>query len=115
MSENDDLIAERNRLQAEVARLRVSRDTGVPVGMLSNATTEDEARSAADQALAWRADVPKPLAPPTAAVPAYSVGQISRETLPYLTPAQINEVYRQGRLEQIGAPAPSTDRRIGHH
>lgn len=84
---------------------------GAPKSMLGNAMTEDEARAMADQAIAWRADsAPKP--PATAAVPAYGVSQISRETLSHLSPAQVNQVYREGRLEQIGAPAPHTgDRR----
>jgi hypothetical protein len=104
--ENSDLAAERDRLAAEVARLQVSRDTGVPPFMLGNAATEDAARAAAERALAWKAATQPAQAAPTAAVPAYSVSQISRETLQYLSPDQINAAHRQGRLEAIGAPAP---------
>ncbi|SRX94087.1 hypothetical protein MSP7336_02906 [Mycobacterium shimoidei] len=52
IDDHSDLIAERDRLQAEVAQLRVSLDTGVPASMLSEATTEDEARAIADKH--WR-------------------------------------------------------------
>ena len=36
---NDDLRSERERLQAEIARLQVSRDSGVPVILLGDAAT----------------------------------------------------------------------------
>ncbi|MDT5231037.1 MAG: hypothetical protein QOI39_1537 [Mycobacterium sp.] len=39
------------------------------------------------------------------AVPVSRVGQISKETLGYRSPADQMAVWRQGRLEQIGAPA----------
>ena len=100
MSDNDDLSAERDRLQAEVIRLRVERDTGVPASMLSNATSEEEARVQAGSTSA----APRQQ---TAAVSPYaSPGQISRDTLKYLSADQVSAVYRQGRLEGIGAPPP---------
>jgi hypothetical protein len=110
MSENEDLAAERDQLLGEVARLRVSKRTGVPVGMMSTAMTEDEAPAQAEQALAWKFAGSTPAAPPqTAAVPAYSrPGQIGRETLGLLSPDQQLAVWRQGRLENIG------DQRQGH-
>jgi hypothetical protein len=109
MSDNDDLSAERDRLQAEVIRLRVERDTGVPASMLSNATSEEEARVQAAEALAWKVAGSTSAAPrqQTAAVSPYaSPGQISRDTLKYLSADQVSAVYRQGRLEGIGAPPP---------
>ena len=53
--------------------------------------------------------------PPTSAVPASRVGQISKETLGYLSPADQMAVWRQGRLEQIGAPAPPPRTNGQHH
>lgn len=104
MTDNSDLIAERQRLEAELARLRVERDTGVPASLLTNATTEAEARALADKALAWRG--PAPQAPqPTASVQ-YSVSQISREQIRHLSPEQVSAAYRQGRLAGVGAPPP---------
>ena len=112
--DNSDLLAERQRLEAEVARLIVSRDSGVPVDMLSQATTESEARAIAEAAIAWKAAT-QPAPTQTAAVPAYSVGQISRSTLPYLSPEQQMAAWRQGRLAEIGAPAPDERRNGEHH
>jgi hypothetical protein len=102
-NQNDDLHAERERLQAEIARLQVARDTGVPVGVLRDASTMEDAQALAQQALAWRGD-PAPAPPPTAA--RYLPNQINRETLPYLSPQEISEAHRRGQLEGIGAPAP---------
>jgi len=101
--DNADLTAERDRLQAEVARLRVSRDTGVPVECLGNATTEEQAQELAAKALAWKGEGSP--AAPTAAVQ-YGVSQISQDTLQHLTAEQVNAAYHQGRLAALGAPAP---------
>jgi hypothetical protein len=116
MTENDDLAAERDRLRAEVARLRVAKESAVPVEFLSEAQTEEQARSIAQSALAWRGETPSaPTPPATTAAASYYVGQISRSTLQYLSPDQITEAYRQGRLEEIGAPSPLTQRHNGSH
>lgn len=119
MTTNDDdditdLTSERDRLMDECMRLRIERETGVPAGMMASATTEAEARALAEQALEWRATAPPAL--PTAAVrtPTYSVGQISKGTLPYLSPADTMAAWRAGRLEQAGCPAPP-ERRSGQH
>jgi hypothetical protein len=113
---NDDLTEERNRLLGEVARLRVSRDTGVPPGLLARGSTEDECRAIADQALAWRTATASPAPrPPTSAVPVSRVGQISKETLGCLSPADQMAFWRQGRLEGIGAPAPPPRRNGEQH
>lgn len=102
---NDDLRAERERLQAEIARLQVSRNTGVPVDILRDAATVEDAQALAEKALAWKAaGSPAPAAPPTA--PQYLPNQINRQTLPYLTPQEISAAHRRGQLEGIGAPAP---------
>ena len=103
--DNSDLTTERDRLLAEVARLQVSRTIGVPVGLLSKATTAEQAQAIADQALAWKAEVAPQAPQPTAPVH-YSVSQISREQLRHLSPEQVSAVYHQGHLERIGAPAP---------
>jgi hypothetical protein len=107
MGENDDLIAERDRLRAEVARLQVSRDTGVPVDILAEAANAEQAQALADKALAWKAETAPAPAPPTATVPAYNgVSQIPRDTLQHLTAEQVNQAYHAGRLAALGAPAP---------
>lgn len=106
MADSDfDLAAERERLQAEVARLRVERETGVPAELLMKATTEDSARALADRLLSWKAET-APAPPPTATEPFYPVSQVGRDALGYLTPEQVSQCYREGRLTQIGAPAP---------
>jgi hypothetical protein len=71
---NDELISERDKLRGEVARLQVSKETGVPPGLLARGSTEDECRAIAEEALAWRGTAPA--APPqaTAAVSPYGVG-----------------------------------------
>jgi hypothetical protein len=116
---NDDLVAERDRLQGEVARLRVARDTGVPPELLGNGKTAEEIEQIAVDALAWKAVAPR-VPPQTAARPVSSgtvngVSQISRETLKYLTPQQINAVYAENRLSAIGAPAPPPRTNGEHH
>jgi Zn-dependent M32 family carboxypeptidase len=103
--DNDELAAERDRLTAEVMRLRVERETGVPASMLSMAMTEEQARAQAAEALAWRGD--RSAAPPQTVAPyANGVGQYSRETVGHLSPEQVSEAYHQGRLRALGAPAP---------
>ena len=81
--------------------------------LLGHADTDEAPRAAADQALAL-ADGPAP-PPPTSVVPVPRVGQISKETLGYLSPADQMAVWRQGRLEQIGAPAPPPHTNGQHH
>lgn len=113
---NDDLRAERERLQAEIARLQVSRDTGVPVDILSDAATVEDAQALAEQALAWRGN-PAPAAP-TPTAPQYLPNQIGRQALSYLTPQEISAAHRAGQLQGIGAPAPAarkTGERNGHN
>jgi hypothetical protein len=84
--------------------------------LLGDADTDEAARAAADQALAWRtATAPPAPPPPTSAVPVSRVGQISKETLGYLSPADQMAVWRQGRLEQIGAPALPPRTNGQHH
>ena len=112
---NDDLTAERDRLLGEVARLRVSKATGVPVGMLADADDEVSARALADQALAWQADQP-PRPQATAAVSPYSrPGQISKPVLSHLDGPTTMALYRAGRLEDMGAPAPGPRQNGEHH
>jgi hypothetical protein len=116
MTENNyDLIAERDKLQAEVARLRVERDTGVPANLLTPATTEDSARVLAESLLAWKGNTRAAAPPPIPAFPAYSVSQVSRQALRHLSPEQVTAVYHQGRLEGIGAPAPPPRRNGQRH
>ena len=116
---SDETEAEKQRgieeLDRQIAIRHVSLESGIPAGMLSNATSEEEARAQATEALAWRGD--QPAAPPqTAAVSqAYSrPGQISRQTLAHLSPEQVMSVYRQNRLDQVGAPAPGPRQNGGH-
>lgn len=118
---NDDdlnqLAMERDRLLGEVARLRVSKETSVPVVMLAVAMTEDQARALADQALAWRTETAPapPRSSPTSAVNPYRNGQISRPVLSQLDPADVTALWRQGKLESLGAPAPPPRTDGTHH
>ena len=122
MGENNDdltdLTAQRDRLQAEVARLQVSKETGVPPHILGRANTVEEGRVIAQDALAWRGD--QPSKPTTAAVypsggSVNGVSQVSRETLKHLTPEQVNQLYAENRLAGIGAPAPESRRTGEQH
>lgn len=110
---NSDLKAERLQLLGEVARLQVSKTTGVPPELLINGSTVEECEQIAAKALDWKGDAPQ--APePTAAVH-YGVSQIPRDTLALLSPEQILQAHRQGRLESIGAPAPGPRNNGEHH
>lgn len=101
-----DLAAEREKLQAEVARLRVERDSGVPAELLAHAFNEEAARELAQALLAWKAAAAPAAPPPTAAAPAYSASQIGRDSLSHLSAEQVSQAHTEGRLEAIGAPAP---------
>jgi hypothetical protein len=103
---NRDLAAERDRLNAEVLRLQVSRDTGVPAELLTPAATEDSARALAERLLAWKGEAAPP---PTPSEPFYPVTQYRREDLAYRASDEIAQAYREGRLAQIGALAPQHD------
>jgi hypothetical protein len=83
-TDNADLAAERDRLQAEVMALRVERDTGVPAGLLGQGKTVEEMRQIAADALAWKGAAPPGIPQQRqtgATTPNYGVGQISREAL----------------------------------
>ena len=102
--DNRDLAAERDKLQAECARLRAERVTGVPAELLGNAFDEESAMALAEQCLAWRAaDL---ATPPTSAVSPHNgavhVGQVPRSQLPLMSPDQIIQAYSEGRLKDIG-------------
>ena len=106
MNNNDDtsdLQAERDRLQAECMALRVERSTGVPASLLGQGRTEEEMQAIAESALAWKSES-RPTPTPTA--PTYPVGQISRDSLAYLSPAQILQAQREGRLVHLGVGLP---------
>ena len=107
--DNRELAAERDRLTAEVSRLQVSRDTGVPAELLSPAATEDSARALAESLLAWKGEA-APAAPPSE--PFYPVTQYRRDDLQYMTADELAQAYREGRLAQIGASPPLRNRRI---
>jgi hypothetical protein len=117
MIETDaEKLARISELDRQIAIRRTSLETGVPPGLLSQGRTVEEIQQHAADAIAWKAAAPPPPPPATAAVPAYNgVGQISRNTLPYLNPAAQLEAWRQGRLEQIGAPAPEPRRNGEQH
>ena len=101
-----DLTAERDRLLAERARLRVAMDTGLPVQLLGNAANEEQARAIAEQAIAWRSQSAAPAAP--APAPQYAVGQVSRSTLGQLDSDDIMVLYKGGRLQQACGLPPGT-------
>lgn len=102
-------------LERDLAIERTSRLTGVPPDLLGNGNTAEEIEQIAADLLAWKAAAPPAQPPATAAAPAYTVGQISRSTLQYLSPEQISAVHREGRLEGIGAPAPPPRRTGEQH
>lgn len=132
MSNNDnniddlgDITAERDRLLGEVARLTVSKETGVPPGLLANANNIDDARALAAEYLQWKAEG---VAPQTPSAPAASTGaavycggsvngiaQVSRETLQYLSAEQINQLRREGRLVGLGVGVDQHDQHDRHN
>jgi len=96
---NDDLIAERDKLQAAVARLRVERETGVPAELLDKGNTARN-REACRRPFGLEGRRPSTQRPPaTPAAPASGVGQMSRATLAQLPPGYQLEAWRTGRLE----------------
>jgi hypothetical protein len=122
--ESAETLADKERqiaeLEAEIARSQVSRETGVPIGLLANGQTAEEIERIATDALCWRAESP-PSRPPTAAVPASTVtsadriamatGQVtSRDQLAQMSPAQRMQAWREGRLQQIGVSQPPPPR-----
>jgi len=112
--ESAETLADKERriaeLDREIAINRISRETGVPLDLLGRGRTAEEIEQIAADAIAWRAAAPPAPTPTTSAVPTSRVGQIGRNTLPYLSPADTRAVWRQGRLEDIGAPAPPPHR-----
>ncbi len=127
MTNAPDILAEKDRqiaqLEAEVVRSQVSRETGVPIGLLANGQTAEEIERIATDALAWRAEAAPPLSrPATAALPASLITSADRVEMPHqvtthdelkrLNPAQRMQAYREGRLMHLGANAPQP-RRIG--
>lgn len=95
-------------LEVETTKARVAAAKGVDASLLTG-TTEEEITQAADRLLAWRGEptTPKPPASTSAndaGARGDTVGgpsQLTREDLKSMTPAQINEARRQGRLNQI--------------
>jgi hypothetical protein len=131
-AENDRIAIETERnarvkAETELARERVSRETGVIPELLSG-TTEDEMRAAAAKALEWRgpgAQTPPP--PATAAVPASEVTsgdklghapnqvqQLTREQFAALSPAERMAAVRAGQCTNIGIGQPRPGRRMGN-
>jgi hypothetical protein len=124
MTDDTDSLAEKQRqiqeLEAEICRSRVSREVGVPIGLLANGHTPEEIERIATDALSWRAES-TPSRPSTAAVPASTVtsadriamatGQVtSRDQLAQMSPAQRMQAWREGRLQQIGVSQPPPPR-----
>lgn len=112
MSDNDnaDLQAERDRLQTEIIRLQVARDYGgMPVSMLGEAATVEDARAAAEVAMAWKSErgsAPGQPATGAATTPSYSVNQISRATFDQLDPQTQMAMVRAGRCVSFGVGIP---------
>lgn len=99
--------AEKAAAQALVDKTRsdVAKETGVPVELL-HGQTEEEMRSAAGVALAYKAANKPPLAPPANIVTSdgkpTKVDQIrSRDDLKSMTPQQILAAEKAGRLDEL--------------
>ena len=127
---DEDLAAEKDRriaqLSAEIARSKVSRESGLPVQLLGDSATNDEARAAAAAALAWRDEAPPPPSRPvTSAVPASTVTSPDNFTagvppqvqmhwqLKDMSSQQIMDAYRSGRLQHMTGGDPARPIRIG--
>jgi hypothetical protein len=117
-----DFEAEKARCVYELAELdrqimirNIAATTGVLPGMLQNAKTAEEMAQHAAAAMAWRADVGSASPSTASATYSLSVGQVSCNVLPHLSPAAQLEAWRQGRLEGIGAPAPPPCRNGEQH
>jgi hypothetical protein len=113
-------LEELAELDRQIAIRRTSLATGVPVGVLDSATTEEEAKALAEKALAWKAagSPAPPTAPPPTAPQRYLPNQLRREALAQMTPQQVSAAHRLGQLEGLGAPSPAprkTGERLGHN
>lgn len=113
-----DPLSEVKKLRDEVEserreriRERVARETGVPPTQITG-TDEESMKESAEQALSWAREFIKqagvPLAAPAANVNSDGkphderAGQIkSRDDLKAMTPAEITQAYREGRLDSL--------------
>lgn len=94
-------------LEVEATRARVAAAKGVDADLLTG-TTEEEISQSADRLLAWRGESAPKLPASTSAKAAGARGdtvsgpsQLTREDLKTMTPQQINEARRAGRLNDI--------------
>lgn len=113
-----DPLAEVNKLRDEVeserrerVRERVARETGVPPSQITG-SDEESMKESAEQALSWAREFVKQSGVPLAA-PASNVnsdgkphddraGQIkSRDELRNMSPGEITQAYREGRLDSL--------------
>jgi len=92
---------------AEAERKAFAAVKGIPASLI-HGTTEAEWEAAATEALTWRGEAPKPPAAPSATGQGKvgdpigaAGGQITDAELEAMTPTQINEARRAGRLKTV--------------
>jgi hypothetical protein len=109
IAERDAALATAESERTERLREKISRETGVPPDRITG-TTEDDMRADAESALAWAREFAKktngPVGAPAAAVTGDGKGpqppaQLSRDDLKRMTPQQIIEADRTGRLNYL--------------
>lgn len=109
IAERDAALATAEAERTERLREKISRETGVPPDRITG-STEDEMRADAESALAWAKEFAKknngPVGAPAAAVTGDGKGpqapaQLTRENLKSMTPQQILEAEKAGRLDAL--------------
>jgi hypothetical protein len=109
IAERDQALATAETERTERLREKISRETGVPPDRITGAT-EDDMRADAENALSWAKEFAKktagPLGAPAAAVTGDGKGpqapaQLNRDDLKRMTPQQIIEAEKAGRLDYL--------------
>ena len=103
----NDRAAKAEAKASESDRKAFAATKGIPASLI-HGTTEAEWEAAATEALTWRGEAPKPPAAPSATGQGKvgdpigaAGGQITDAELEAMTPTQINEARRAGRLKTV--------------
>lgn len=109
IAERDAALATAEAERTERLREKISRETGVPPDRITGATEEDM-RADAESALAWAKEFAKknsgPVGAPAAAVTGDGKGpqaptQLTQDDLKRMTPQQILDAEKSGRLDAL--------------
>lgn len=103
----NDRAAKAEQKAIESDRKAFAAEKGIPVSLVTGSTPE-QWEAAAAEALAWRGEVPKPPVAPSATGQGKvgepvgaTVTQLTDADLERMTPTQINQARREGRLKSL--------------